>query len=176
MSLTTSAICLSTYLGIPIDVTNAIVQYATPDETKWIPQSNSNGEFTKKINFSAYFNLLNMFAVRPNVLLGVRTHTLVLDNGSRYTATTYVQSARELENSCIEITIYVTAEVRPNLYDYYTIVYNQNNIDNRVTFLKGTMHWFAIDQSLPISNFSIHGNVIFANVFDADETEIDWTF
>lgn len=175
MSLTTSAICLSTYLGIPIDVTNAIVQYATPNETKWIPQSNSNGEFTKKINFSAYFNLLNMFAVRPNVLLGVRTHTLVLDNNLHYTATTYVQSARELENGRIEITLYATVEVSTNLYDYYTIVYNQNNIDTRVTFSNGTMHGFA-GELRPILNFSTQGNVIFVDIFGYAENDIDWTF
>ena len=173
MSLTTSSICLSTYIGIPSEVANLIATYAGSISNKWIPRIDSiTGKLSFIVNESYYTELLYILSTRPFIVEGVREHTIMTNGVNRYNATTYLQQCGKVEND-IEVSIYSTVEVSPEVFDYYFIVYLLKGF--RRVFRKGTIHR-ASGISEKIWMFSIQDNEMMVRTIPDDEDEIDWTF
>lgn len=173
MSLTTSSICLSAYIGFPSDVANLIATYAGSESNKWIPRIDPiTGKLSFVVNKYYYTNLLSSFSVKVIVVNGFREHTIVVNGVNRYTATTYLQHCVEVDNG-IEVSTYSTVEVSPGVFDYYSILYLLSG--NLCGLLKGTIHR-ASGISEKIWMFSIQDTDVMVRTIPDDEDEIDWTF
>ena len=169
MSITTASICLSNYLGLPIDVVNCIARYAGTE--KWIPQFDTKNNLTGKINTeSVQFNeLSNLYYDKPDMSTG---KTIVINNSRSYKSTAIIQSKRICEDDGdIHLTLYTSIEVAYGVYNYISIVHVVSPYSTPIRqFLKGELHRplepLALNRQRQITSCHIENDVIFVNVND----------
>jgi hypothetical protein len=167
MSITTSSICLSKYVGLPIDIANCIARYAGTE--KWIPQFDTKGKFYRKVN-PAYFDELSYICyIQPDIASGRTTHTVVLNNSQRYeTAMTIVQRRHICDNGDMQVTLYTSIEVARGVFNYLSITYVITPYSMPLhEFVKGTFHRpsepLSWNQQQQITSFRMENNVMCVN-------------
>ena len=167
MSITTASICLSKYLGLPMDIANCIVRYA--GTSKWIPQYDTKGKLYKKVNPRVYGTLSRLCYMHPAFMSGLNTHSVVLNSSIRYdTARTFVQRRHICNNGDLHITLYTMFEVSPDVFNYLSITYmvSPSSIPIR-QFVKGVMHLplesLLWNKQRTITTFDMVNDVMYVN-------------
>jgi hypothetical protein len=139
MSITASSICLSNYIGLPIDVVNHIAMYVAETE-KWITQRDTNGTYYRKVNPTVFYKL-SRFCIFYKRIGNLDSHTIVFNRSLEYnTAKTVVQN-KYIYNGNLYVTLYTTIEIARNIFDYVSIVYmvSSSSLSHR-QFIKGTLY------------------------------------
>lgn len=122
MSLTTTLICLSTYLGIPTDITNQIVQYSAEYSDRWIVQYDSRKEIYRKVNVIFFDELAFVCDEKLLKNTSFSIHSLIV-NATRYDSSeTQLQHRYQNKNGDFEWIFYTKNEISPNKFEYYWIV------------------------------------------------------
>jgi hypothetical protein len=174
MSITTASICLSNYIGLPIDVVNYIARYAGIE--KWIPQFDTKNNLTGKINKESekFDELSDFWNNKPRTII---RQTIILNNVA-YKGAVYIQYQYVGENHDIHMMMYISIEISDDVYHYLSIVHSANPYSNPVIqFVKGELHRplepLSLNRQRQITAFRIENGVIFAT-FNDFQVEYIW--
>lgn len=167
MSIIASSICLSNYIGLPIDIVNQIAMYAGGTE-KWIPQLDTKGKIYRIVNTTAY-NKLSRFCRFYKRIGNLDSHTIVFNRSLEYdTAKTIVLNKCILSNGSLEVTLYTKIEIARNIFDYMSIVYTVSpfSLSHR-RLVKGTLYRpsekLAWNQHRNITTFDMVDDIMYVN-------------
>ena len=179
MSLTTTCICLSKYLGIPIDVSNLVSQYSADETSKWITQYDTVGNLYRRINPTYFVDLSIIINMKPDMYSSIIPHAIVLNGTLRYdTARSVIQRRDVRENGDTEITIYTTVEIAVDVFEYLSITYIISSYTTPLRqFDRGTLYrpsepveWNKLQN---ITEFYMEDNVMIVNHTDV-HMEYSW--
>jgi hypothetical protein len=189
MSLTTSLISLSKYLGLPADVSNEILQYSIEEDEKWLIQIDSCGNIYRKVNRSLVNEVSLLFAVKHIMNTSLSFHPLVVNNAVHHDIVeTYVQRSYTNDDGDFEYVLYITNEVSPGRFEYFSVLYRVSPYSTPLReFIRGTVYrpseeisfhreqsiteFQVIDTTMYISHTEVVIDYFVNTEFDMDITE-----
>ena len=180
MSLTTSALLLSRFYALPIDVANLVVAYAVDDKQLWVPVFNAtNARLMRRlVNPCAYRCINDILEVRSFGQSFLGPLHAVIYNGirieqCRWGLTAYRSIARS-DSASFVVSLYAIIELPSGMRDYLAISCVYSLVGCLGGLIRGTVYRPYLDEELPITSFQYKNNVMLVDFLDIHgEWELD---